>query len=146
MTRVAFALERGITCKEAEPLDMLVIRYKDRTFAVPETTATIGRSSGAQFQITHYMVSRKHCTVKSDGDHILVHDLGSSNGTFINGTPVHAGHFTARAGDIIQLGTMELQITDVDALAARLSPRNPRNVAGQDEMPTMLGNRLDTGP
>jgi HD-GYP domain-containing protein (c-di-GMP phosphodiesterase class II) len=50
--------------------------------------ATIGRSENCNFQLVDDGVSRTHCLLENKGERVLLTDLGSSNGTFINGDPV----------------------------------------------------------
>jgi pSer/pThr/pTyr-binding forkhead associated (FHA) protein len=67
---------------------------------------TVGRE-GADIQVNDHQVSRNHLLLKPVGDVLHVEDLGSSNGTEVNGykisEPVGAGD-----GDAIGVGTSEL--------------------------------------
>src|SRR5690349_16372990 len=58
------------------------------------------------------VLSRRHARLvrTPDGD-LTVEDLGSSNGTFVNGIPVE-GSRVLRIGDVLRLGTTELAVTD----------------------------------
>jgi predicted component of type VI protein secretion system len=49
---------------------------------------TVGRQDGCQLQIKSSQVSRKHCELFEKKGLLLVKDLGSSNGTFVNGKRV----------------------------------------------------------
>jgi len=80
----------------------------DKTFRVmPGGIRTVGRATGADFIVDAPLVSRVHCrlTVLPDGG-LEVHDLESTNGTFVNGERVQ----TARVltGDRIGVGRVEL--------------------------------------
>lgn len=46
--------------------------------------ARIGRGSNASLQLSHPLVAEEHCDILVRGDQILVRDLGSENGTFVN--------------------------------------------------------------
>ncbi|MCC9606310.1 FHA domain-containing protein [Blastopirellula sp. JC732] len=46
--------------------------------------ARIGRSSSASLQLSHPLVADEHCDILVRGDQVLVRDLGSENGTFVN--------------------------------------------------------------
>ncbi len=65
---------------------------------------TVGRGGGCGIVIVddHY-VSTVHARLFRRGDEVLVEDLGSRNGTFLNGTPV-AGATRLRRGDRVQFG------------------------------------------
>jgi hypothetical protein len=56
-------------------------------------------------------VSRLHAVIKRKGKEVMVMDLGSSNGTYINGRRIPADvEETLRHGDIVALGTLQIQI------------------------------------
>ncbi len=48
----------------------------------------IGRHPDCQIQLDSNMVSRRHAQVVGDGDQFFVEDLGSGNGTFVNGKKI----------------------------------------------------------
>lgn len=51
---------------------------------------TIGRIQGNDILIDNLGVSRRHAVVKVEGDRVLIQDLGSANGTFVNGVRVQS--------------------------------------------------------
>ena len=56
-------------------------------------------------------VSRLHGVIKRDGNHIIFVDLGSANGTYINGKRLNANaEQVLNHGDIVALGKLKLQI------------------------------------
>lgn len=70
----------------------------------------LGRSSSCDHQVFHPMVSRKHCELKRDPEGVLIEDLHSSNGTYINGHRVRMGE-VLRNGDEINLGCVSYRVT-----------------------------------
>jgi two-component system, cell cycle response regulator len=62
----------------------------------------IGRSSKADIQIDQESVSRNHCKIINTGKTILLRDLGSTNGTYINDELVD--EYVLRDGDFIKVG------------------------------------------
>ncbi len=58
------------------------------TFALSGDRATVGRSINAHVRLSDQLVSREHCELLRLGDRFVVRDLGSSNGTFVNGTNI----------------------------------------------------------
>ncbi|HEY1555694.1 MAG TPA: GGDEF domain-containing protein [Kofleriaceae bacterium] len=68
-----------------------------------EASATIGRISGAEVRLDDDGISRKHACVRVDGERAWVEDLGSRNGTIVNGTRI-SGTQELRDGDKIQIG------------------------------------------
>lgn len=70
---------------------------------------SIGRSESSLFQIVEEGVSRKHCWVENKGDRVVLRDLGSSNGTYVNGEKVNAS--LLGSGDEVRLGRAVLKVT-----------------------------------
>ncbi len=71
----------------------------------------IGRREGASIKVHNPSVSGKHCTVGWKDEEVEVRDLGSSNGTFINGERVRRG--VLNDGDILKCGVFELRVSFV---------------------------------
>ncbi len=86
-------------------LTLLVLQGPDkgRRFELPDSQTLVGRESRA-LPLTDNTVSRRHCELipSETGDWILK-DLGSSNGTYVNGTRVDY-KYTLKVGDQIRVG------------------------------------------
>lgn len=68
---------------------------------------TVGRAVRADFIVDAPLVSRFHCRLTASGDgRLLVEDLGSTNGTFVNGVRISSAE--AGDGDRIGIGRVEL--------------------------------------
>jgi len=68
----------------------------------------IGSSELAELRIEESTVSRLHCEVRIEGDRIRLRDLGSRNGTKVNGVAVSDAYLDDRA--VIRVGNHELQL------------------------------------
>jgi len=68
----------------------------------------IGRSSELDMVLVEEMVSRKHARIALADGTINIEDLGSTNGTFVNGEKVQQG--TLREGDRVLIGTNILKV------------------------------------
>lgn len=68
----------------------------------------LGRRADNDFQIDDPTVSSVHCELRVTGDSIVVRDLGSSNGTFVNGQQVREA--TLGLGETLALGEVELTL------------------------------------
>ncbi len=75
---------------------------KGSVFPLPESDWTVGRSSACQLPLKDTGVSREHCTIRRDGQRCILRDLGSHNGTFVNGQPV--GEKEILQGDQLRIG------------------------------------------
>lgn len=62
----------------------------------------VGRISAVEIQLVEESVSRRHAVVQQESGGFSVHDLGSTNGTFVNDRRVE--HSEVRSGDLIQIG------------------------------------------
>jgi pSer/pThr/pTyr-binding forkhead associated (FHA) protein len=74
-----------------------------RSFSVVRDMTVIGRREDCDLRIPLGEVSRKHCRMVRDGDTLRLEDLGSSNGTYLNGVRVER-EATLNPGDSIQVG------------------------------------------
>ena len=70
-------------------------------------TITIGRAAETEVRLSDTSVSRRHAEVRATGDGWTVVDLGSTNGTKVNGTVVTERKL--RAGDVISTGDSDLR-------------------------------------
>src|SRR5262245_35660649 len=82
---------------------------------------TVGRSNPADGLIPLAFISRKHCRFRLHGEEVLVEDLGSANGTYVNGVRVTAPT-PVRAGDQLRLGPLGFRV----ALQGAVHERPPR--------------------
>ena len=74
-----------------------------REFELAKSEIVIGRDEGVDIVIPTPAVSRRHARLMMDKDGYTIEDLGSSNGTFVNGDRL-IGRHTLRNGDQIRLG------------------------------------------
>lgn len=78
----------------------------------------VGRAASASVRLNDDGISRRHCRVMSIGDQIIIEDLGSANGTLVNGELIQ--HHVLEEGDKIVLGaTTTLKFTYQDNLDER---------------------------
>src|SRR3989442_875123 len=69
---------------------------------------TLGRNPTNDYRVHDATVSSFHCEIVLSDDSVLVRDLGSTNGTFIDNQPVHEGHLNP--GQILRLGSAEWRL------------------------------------
>ena len=94
---------------------------KGTTFPLPHGEASIGRDSSNQLWVADPALSRRHCLVAADDERFSIRDLGSRNGTLVNGVPVVQQQI--RHGDQIYIGDSVLVFL-VEESEARFD-RNP---------------------
>jgi len=90
-------------CPPLAPLEL----ERDRRVA-------IGRGRECELPLFSDSASRRHAEVYAEGDDFLVRDLGSKNGTFVNGEPVERPH-ALRPGDRIGVGANVITFCRVES-------------------------------
>jgi len=89
----------------------IISDHLEGIFELPEKTQKLGRGNDCDIQLPHRSVSRHHCIVTRTGDRLRVEDLGSSFGTFVNGTQINEGE--AVEGDKVRIGRVVLVFESV---------------------------------
>lgn len=75
----------------------------------PGTTLEIGRSSSVGISLPEVLsISRKHARLRYMGSAVTVEDLGSTNGTYVNGEPIH-GRAVLTSGDRFQTAAVHFK-------------------------------------
>src|ERR1051326_8504257 len=82
----------------------------------------IGRNAANDIQIEHASVSSFHCEVTCADGAVLIKDLGSTNGTFIEGSPIQQAALAHNQR--LQLGSVEM-ILDAPSTAVAVSAPQP---------------------
>ena len=91
--------------------------YTGRSYELKAETTTVGRVADNAFEIPEASVSSHHAELILRGTDVLVKDLNSTNGTFINGERITDG--TLKSGQILRLGTIEMRLETAPAAAAK---------------------------
>jgi diguanylate cyclase (GGDEF)-like protein len=93
----------------------LIVLYPQSEFAqVPleRGTLILGRGQDADIRFEDELVSRRHCALTFDGQNVTVEDLGSTNGTFVDGNYIHKQILDP--DNRLQIGKMVLKIAYKD--------------------------------
>ncbi len=69
----------------------------------------IGRQCGLSLSLPCLTVSKRHAEIKVDGDTVWLRDLGSTNGTYVNGRRVK-GEAVLSSGDLVQFGNVIFEV------------------------------------
>ena len=79
----------------------------------PSSIKTIGRTARADFIVDAALISRLHCRLTADkSDQLVVEDLGSTNGTMVNGKKID--RVVLRAGDRLTVGRVIFSVKVVE--------------------------------
>ena len=90
------------------------------TYAVQDGELSIGRQTGNGIVLSSSKVSKRHCQLVVNNDEVVIKDLGSSNGTFVNGVLTKLRKL--KAGDRLSVGEFVLELTKPQARAPRAAP------------------------
>lgn len=89
-------------------------KYQGGEFPLPNNKEiVVGRSSELDMVLVEDMVSRRHAKLTVTGDQIFIQDLGSTNGTFVNGEKIKRARL--QEGDRILIGTSIIKLVASDA-------------------------------
>jgi hypothetical protein len=91
----------------------------------------IGRAEGAGIRLEDQAVSKQHAAIELAGNDHILQDLGSANGTFVNGTRVT--RHLLRHGDVVEILDFQLRYVD------------HKSVVGHDGDRTMIFQAADAG-
>jgi hypothetical protein len=90
-----------------------------RTHELKADKTTIGRVEDNAFQIAEASISSHHCEVLLRGNDVVIKDLDSTNGTFVNGEKV--SETVLKPGQTLRLGQVELRL-EVEGMPAPPPP------------------------
>ena len=91
--------------------------FTGKAYELTVDKTTVGRVEDNTFPIPEASVSSHHCEVLLRGGDVIINDLNSTNGTFINGRQI-TGEAPIKPGQILRLGQVEIRLEDVSAQKA----------------------------
>ena len=115
-----------------QPMAKLVVLSEGLTglsFELKGEKTTMGRAEDNNFQIAEASVSSHHCELLRKGSDLLVRDLKSTNGTYVNGEQVTEA--TLKPGQILRLGQVEMRLETGTGLAPAKKPLDKTMVIPQ---------------
>jgi len=119
-----------------------------KIFELTGTEMSIGRDIKADFSIGIPEVSRRHALIRLEAGGYIIEDLGSTNGTFVNGHRL-TGPYNMRAGDTVMLGEAVALFVDgpqYDSDATVVSPPSPVSTAIAHDPAPMRPPAQPAGP
>jgi pSer/pThr/pTyr-binding forkhead associated (FHA) protein len=86
----------------------LVLQLHGRRVEFEKGRVVLGRGRQVDLQLEDPNVSRRHAVIYWENGRLFVKDLGSTNGTLLNGRPVKSGPLSR--GDVISVGGNEIRV------------------------------------
>ena len=119
-------------------------------YVVKGPDMVIGRQTGCHLRIPSGAVSRRHCLLTLVHDGLLVRDLGSANGTIVNGREIR-GEQELRPGDRLQIGPVTFLVEFAQTPAGpRLAPEEMLppgfEIIDEDSMTSSAQRQAPTSP
>lgn len=104
--------ETTIIDSNPESIDRLLHISSEKNVGLGENPCVLGRSKRANFQMSgNQGVSRTHAEIRMENDNLVIEDLGSSNGTYVNKIRILPNTPTViSSGDIVDLYNEEFQV------------------------------------
>ncbi|VAX41650.1 hypothetical protein MNBD_PLANCTO02-827 [hydrothermal vent metagenome] len=84
-------------------------KHSGKTIPLEKGNFVIGRESDCNLRPNSEMISRHHCVFKTDEYTVRLRDLGSTNGTFVNGERIQ-GVTILKDGDTVHIGKLAFQV------------------------------------
>jgi pSer/pThr/pTyr-binding forkhead associated (FHA) protein len=101
-----------------------------QTFPLDKDFITLGRAPDNDIVVNHPQVSRRHARIRRQEEWLVLEDLGSTNGTFVDDQRLTGSH-ALQPGDAIGLGTA---VTLTLRKVAREAPRQPEQPVDSDTL------------
>lgn len=91
-------------------IDRLLVEQdgRSRVFRLLRDRVVLGRDPSVDLVLRQQRVSRRHCEIRRESGGLVVEDLGSANGTRVNGEPVTRAPL--QAGDLLELGNVTVHV------------------------------------
>jgi hypothetical protein len=109
------------------PTPQLIVvdgRMRGLSFAIPSGRSEIGRQAGLGILLDEQYVSLRHAALERAGGRVVLTDLGSTNGTWINRRRLH-GTDELRDGDVVRVGSVSLRFTTAPDGGTSVLPPEP---------------------
>jgi pSer/pThr/pTyr-binding forkhead associated (FHA) protein len=109
---------------------------------VPQGKLVIGREEDCQVRLESEFVSRYHCVLLLDDFTLRIRDLGSKNGTFVNGHRIGAAQILLH-GDMVSIGETTFQVELIQATIETESAVSPSalETTGLFNTATVMANK-----
>ena len=106
-----------------------------QSFRLPSAVTFIGRRKDCDMCIPLSVVSRRHCEIYTEFDTLMIRDLKSRNGTFVNDEAID--EVALKAGDVLKIGPLKFVI-QIDGVPDSFEEFLPSREEDQAELETEI--------
>lgn len=101
-------------------VDLILLKNGDprKSFSLPSSVTVVGRRQDCDLCVPLMVISRRHCQITMEEDILNIRDLGSRNGTFVNGERIDETRLFA--SDEIEIGPLKF-VVQVDGIPQEAS-------------------------
>jgi pSer/pThr/pTyr-binding forkhead associated (FHA) protein len=85
-------------------------KFRGRVYEFAVETTTVGRGQNNALVISDDSVSETHCQILVYGPEVIVRDMGSTNGTYVNGVQLRGQQRPLRDGEIVIFGAVQARL------------------------------------
>ncbi len=105
---------------------LIVVRGRSAAQAIPlkDAVTVAGRQEDCQLRISSSQVSRRHCQFFEQKGYLIVKDLGSSNGTMVNGKRIN-GQRVLDNNDVVNIGPIEFRVEKLETAPPASTAKKP---------------------
>ncbi len=97
-------------------------KHPGQEIAVQGPEFLVGRAPECKLRPNSDMVSRRHCMISIADGRVTIRDLGSRNGTLVNGEKI-AGEHELRTGEKIKIGPLEFEVHLSTSIGGKKKPK-----------------------
>ncbi len=121
------------------------LRFKTSSITLRGTETIIGRSSYCTASISDPSVSRVHASITQRAGAMFIQDMGSKNGTFLNGSRIGSNPVPLQVGDGVRIGDVGCFIDETDPAGRHDTSDRPvaSDDPDQETVRTLVGGRGD---
>lgn len=120
----------------------LIMQMKNKVrkvIPVPNEVTVIGRRKNCDLRIPLESISRRHCEIHCASKGVVLRDLGSRNGTLLNGTKIDESEQILQPGDKIQIGPITF-VVQVDGHPSPEAVESPP-IQADDSFPAIQAEK-----
>lgn len=123
-------------------------KHQGKRLTLPDTEVVIGRDEDCHVRLATNDVSRRHCALRPTAQGLMVRDLESRNGTFVNELPIR-GETLLKPGDTLRVGPLQLVVPGKKEPAqkphVKLPAAVPAEAPSDDDITAWLSDDAPSG-